>query len=65
MRQELYVPYFKTEYGRKSFKYSASKLWNELKLYVRDADSLNSFKKRYMATLKMQLYQNEHFWLDQ
>ena len=63
-RGTLYVPYFRTDAGRKTFSYDASKCWNGLPNYVTDAPSLATFKKRYLLYLNVKLSTDEHFLLD-
>lgn len=41
----LKLPKPKTEYVRRGFVYSSSKLWNELPLHVRESTSIVKFKK--------------------
>ena len=65
VRQELYVPNFKSESGRKTFIYSGAQLWNSLSPYILNAVSLPTFKKRYMVILKLLIYNTDHFWIDQ
>ena len=54
-RGTLYVPYFRTDAGRKTFSYDASKSWNGLPNYVTDAPSLATFKKRYLLYINVKL----------
>ena len=41
-------------YGNRSFVYTAPKLWNSLPVYVRNADTLGSFKKLLKTHLFVQ-----------
>ena len=44
-RSLLQVPRVRTAYGRRSFRYSAAMLWNELPEHVKSAQSVPAFKK--------------------
>ena len=41
----LYLPKCRLELTKKSFSYRAIKLWNNLPLYIRQAPTLDCFKK--------------------
>ena len=45
----LQLPKPKLEFFRKSLTYSGPKIWNDIPFQIRTADSLNSFKKLYLA----------------
>ena len=63
-RNGFHLPSIKTETGRRTFKYSATVMWDFLPDFIRDSPSINSFKKRYMRYLKINSYSKDHFWLD-
>ena len=44
----LYIPRFRTEYFKRSFKVSSTLLWNELPESIRNCDTLSSFKSAYL-----------------
>ena len=43
---DLRIPLFKTSNGQKSISYRGPKTWNQLDLNVKQAPTLNNFKKR-------------------
>ena len=47
----LVTPNFKTVYGRRTFAYNGSRLWNALPVDVRSEESVVTFKKRLKTIL--------------
>lgn len=45
------VPLFNKTIAQRSFIYRASKIWNDIPLFVRDSGSLNIFRKHYKSFL--------------
>jgi hypothetical protein len=48
----IYQPKPKVEFFRKSFNYSGSKIWNEIPISIRSAQSLQNFKHKYIENWK-------------
>jgi hypothetical protein len=44
----LYIPKFRTEYFKRSFKVSSKLLWNELPESMRNCETPSSFKWAYL-----------------
>ena len=61
---KLYIPRFKTNYGKQTFKYTGAVLWNELKDEIKNAQTVETFKALYMQSIKETIYSVEHFELD-
>ena len=49
--QGMEVPGLRTSQGRKSFAYRGLTCWKQLDIGLKNADSVNSFKSRYMKQL--------------
>ena len=64
-KNQLYVPKYKLEYGKRTFKYVGSTMWNELPEIIRNAESINSFKKLYRSYIKLKVFSKDKFYLDQ
>ena len=47
----LKLHFFKTRYGKRTFKYNAPRLWNALPLQVRTVDNIDAFKKMVKTIL--------------
>ena len=50
-QQLLSVPSVTSEFGRRSFSFSAPSLWNQLPLQIRSSSSLSSFKRQLKTYL--------------
>ena len=61
---KLYVPRYKTNTGKKTFKYTGTILWNGLNTDITSAQTVDSFKHLYIQHVKQSIYQHEHFMLD-
>ena len=48
----LYLPKPRTESLKKTFSYSGSKIWNNLTMDIKSAESLSSFKSKYIQHYK-------------
>ena len=44
LEKDFSLPKYKTDYCRQSFAFTGAKLWNSLPTYVKEAQSLESFK---------------------
>ena len=49
--RDLQIPRLNTEHGKKGFKYSALKLWNETPVDIREASTHSCFIKKLKAHL--------------
>ena len=47
-QEYLKIPKPKLDFFRKSFEYSAAKLWNEIPFNIRKTDTLHQFKSKYI-----------------
>ena len=47
----LQTPHFKTKYGRRTFEYNGSRLWNALPLNIRSEDNIEVYKKKVKTML--------------
>ena len=47
----LKLHFYKTKYGKRTFKYNAPRLWNALPLNVRTAETVDSFKRMVKTIL--------------
>ena len=52
--RELKCTYYYTKYGKRAFRYTAPRLWNELPSALKNEESINTFKKG----LKTYLFEN-------
>ena len=50
-RKMLTYTYYKTKYGKRAFRYSAPRLWNQLSLEMRTEKSIDTFKKKLKTYL--------------
>ena len=48
---KLKLNFFKTKYGKRTFKYNAPRLWNALPLQIRTLDNIDKFKKMVKTML--------------
>ena len=46
---DLYIPRPNTEMFRRSFAYRGAKLWNDLPCHIRNAKTLQEFKRWYLT----------------
>ena len=49
----LYMPSFKTYYGKSTFQYKGCVTWNVISKDIRDAKSFMSFKRAFKKDLKL------------
>ena len=47
----LKLHFYKTKYGKRTFKYNAPRLWNALPLNIRTAENIDSFKRMVKTIL--------------
>ena len=47
----LKTHFYKTKYGKRTFKYNAPRLWNALPLHIRTVDNIDTFKKMVKTIL--------------
>ena len=52
-KNNLHLPKFKTERGKQRFAFHAAKDWNELDIQLRNAPSLNVFKRNLSMVLNL------------
>ena len=50
-RKKLKCTYYETKYGRRAFRFSAPRLWNQLSLEMRTEKSIDTFKKKLKTYL--------------
>ena len=50
---KLKTNFYKSKYGRRTFKYNAPRLWNALPLHIRTEEKLETFKKLVKTLLFM------------
>ena len=55
MNQNVFIPRPRTNYGKFSVRYAAAGFWNKILIYIKNAASLQSFRK----TLKDYLLTSE------
>ena len=50
--RDLQIPRLNTEHAKKSYRYSAIKVWNEIPVAVRELPTISLFKKRTKGVLE-------------
>ena len=48
---DITIPRYRTNYAKKSFCYTGAKVWNNIPIEIRNANSLSSFKTRYKKNI--------------
>ena len=48
---KLKLHFFKTKYGKRTFKYNAPRLWNALPIHIRTVGNIDVFKKMVKTML--------------
>ena len=48
---KLKLHFYKTKYGKRTFKYNAPRLWNALPVHIRTVDNIDVFKKMVKTLL--------------
>ena len=61
---KLYVPNFKLETGKRTFKYRGAVLWNNIPDYIKESPSESVFKTRYKNFLRLESFSKDHFNID-
>ena len=64
-KTQLYVPKYKLDYGKRTFKYIGSTLWNGLPESLRNIKSIVLFKENYKSYIKPKVFKTSIFFSHQ